>query len=160
MNETLVPILLYIFEHHMHENELQTTDVEELMTDLHEAGFEHDSCIDAIRWLHEILALHEAEAMHTNVDSEAMRIFTPEEIVVFSSDVRGYILYLVSAGILNAVTREKVINRLANLNASPIEVEHVKLVTMLVLENDQDNNPSALYSMEELLMAQEVGGIH
>lgn len=160
MKEQLIPILLYIFDHHMKNNELQVEKIEDLLEDLETAGFDKELSATAVAWLEDIISLHKAESMHTNTESTATRVFTPEEISILSTEVRGYILYLERAGILNPVTRERVLNRLISVDEYPIEVEHVKLVTMLVLEHEPEKHQAALQSMEELLYATEEGGIH
>lgn len=160
MNDNVLHVLVHIFEHHVKDREDQSISMEVLIDDLLEAGFEQNTVYEAVDWLREIIALYSAEGEHTDRHSDAIRVFSNEEMLILNTEVRGFILYLERAGILDAVTRERVINRLLAANDVSIELEHAKLITLLVLDHEREERPQNLHAMESLLDVQEQDRLH
>lgn len=160
MNEKLMAVLLYILEHHLQKPRDQKISEATLMGDLSEAGFDKEIIFEAFEWLKHIFELNVAESDHDDISSSAIRVFSDEECQALSTEVRGYILFLEHAGILNANTRERVTSRLLANHDDSVELHHVKAITMLVLQHASENDPSALHCIESLLVSEHEHGWH
>ena len=72
-------------------------------------------------------------------------------MAVLSTECRGFLLYLESLGILTALSRELVIERLLTLE-SDIDLERVKWVCLLVLVSQPGEEESA-WHLEDMVYA-------
>lgn len=160
MNEKLMAVLLHILENHLQKPRGQKISEAALLDDLKEAGFDKEVIFEAFEWLKHIFELNLAEANHCDDDSGSIRVFAEQECQVLSTDVRGYILFLEHAGILNSVTRERVISRLLANHDASLDLHHVKAITMLVLQHASENDPSALHCIESLIVSEHEHGWH
>ena len=79
---------------------------------------------------------------------------------LFSDDqCRGYLLYLEQSGILNALQREIVIDRLLALDSDEVDIEQIKWVVMMVLFS-QPGQEKAYARMEDLVFAENPAWLH
>lgn len=150
MKETLLDVLMYLFENY-HDGELE--DVENQLTlrvELAAAGFPDEEIDHAFAWLDGLVRQRSAPALAHRTD--ALRIYTPEENEKLSADCRGFLLYLQQLGIINAESRELIIERLLAL-ACEIDLERVKWVCLLVLIN-QPGEEEAVVHLEDMVYYQ------
>ncbi|MES1942617.1 hypothetical protein PC39_00780 [Salinisphaera sp. PC39] len=151
MNENLLDVLLYLFEHYP-LGEVQ--DDSGLRDDLDAAGFLPEEVDDAFAWLRGTDV--QRQQLVAAPGDGALRLYSEIEGERLSSACQGYLLRLQQHGILNGATREIVIDRLlalADEDGEPIEVEQLKWVVMMVLSNQAD--PTAYAHMEALLLAED-----
>lgn len=150
MKETLLDVLMYLFENY-HDGELE--DVENQLTlrvELAAAGFPEEEIDHAFAWLDGLVRQRSAPALAHRTD--ALRVYTPEENEKLSADCRGFLLYLQQLGIINAESRELIIERLLAL-ACEIDLERVKWVCLLVLIN-QPGEEEAVVHLEDMVYYQ------
>lgn len=156
MNENLLDVLLYLFEHYP-MGELQ--DHSGLRDDLDAAGFLPEEVDDAFAWLRGTDA--ERQQLINEPGDHALRLYAELESERLSPACQGYLLRLQQHGILSGATREIAIDRLlalADEDGEPIEVDQLKWVVMMVLSNQVD--ATAYAHMEALLLAEEDGLAH
>lgn len=157
MKEDMFEVLMYLFENHMQSDcKLYLTE-ELLVGELEKAGFNSITIDRALDWLEGLVAIQESTT--TFGTTQSLRIYNPHEIYKLNAEVRGFLLILQEAGILNTLTRELVIDRLMALDEEEINLPQVKWVTLLVLFNQPDEE-AALACMENLVLENTVYGLH
>jgi Smg protein len=159
MKENVLDILIYLFENYF-DAETETAaepDRETLKDELEHAGFAEGEVERALEWL-EGLATDERRCTKAPT-SRAIRIFDPREHDLLDTACRGYILYLENIGILNAVERELVIDRLLALDAGEVDIDQVKWVVLMVLFS-QPGQENAYSRMEDLVFENRLDAVH
>jgi len=157
MKETVLDVLMYLFESFVDSEDEPEPNRNEIRDELERAGFGNREIDRALEWLD---GLNFAEAVPTPSASTAgIRIFDTAEQERFDSVARGYMLHLEQIGILPPPQRELVIDRLMALESDEIEIEQIKWVVMMVLFS-QPGNEQAYAQMEDLVFAEEPGWMH
>jgi Smg protein len=147
MKETLLDVLMYLFENY-HDGELEGSDNQEtLRVELAAAGFPDEEVTHAFSWL-DGLAKQRAEPSLRG-RSGVIRLYAPQEQEKLSAECRGFLLYLEQLGILTPESRELVIERLLALE-DEVDLERVKWVCLLVLINQPGAEEAAVH-LEDLV---------
>jgi Smg protein len=155
MKETVLDVLMYLFESFVDSEDDPEPNRNELKEDLERAGFGDREIERALDWLD---GLNTTEA--TNAPrSAAMRIFDSAEVERLDARARGYLLHLEQIGILQPAQREIVIDRLLALDDDEIDVEQTKWVVMMVLFS-QPGQKEAYAQMEDLVFADDSAWVH
>lgn len=157
MKEDIFEVLMYLFTHHMKNDCKLALTEERLAAELEQVGFSGDIIDKALYWLNGLLDLQENIDHETDCNN-SIRIYSPEEYFYLDTSTRGFLLFLENMGILNAKTRELVIDRLIAIEDEEIGLPQVKWVTLLVLFH-QPNGEAALACMENLVLEQ-CDGLH
>lgn len=158
MNETVLDVLMYLFENFSDQDYEHTPDHVILREELVQAGFGELEIDRALGWLEE-LAATDSEPFLGRPAQRSTRIFNRRELARLDTESRGYIVYLEQIGILSATQRELVIDRLMALDSADIGVEQIKWVVLMVLFS-QPGQESAFARMEDLVFESAVGAIH
>jgi Smg protein len=127
-------ILVYLFENCQHAE--LAYDRERVAKKLSAAGFEDSDISEALHWL---AGVRVAQSVREPLpDSRStFRAYAPRELAKLDARSRGFLLTLEHSGILNADTRELVIERALAANGDTLSLEQVKLVVLMVLWNQQ-----------------------
>jgi Smg protein len=142
MKETLLDVLMYLFENY-HDGELEDTDNQEtLRVELAAAGFPEEEVAHAFAWL-DGLAKQRAEPA-LGGRTGVIRLYAVQEQDKLSAECRGFLLYLEQLSILGPESRELVIERLLALE-DEIDLERVKWVCLLVLINQPGAEEAAVH---------------
>ena len=147
MNETVLDVLMYLFENYLDGEFSDTDNHDSLKEELVGAGFHDEEVEHAFSWLN-ALADRREQPQLTGAPG-ALRVYAKPEIERLSTECRGFMLYLEQLSILNAQTRELAIDRLMAIN-DEIDLERVKWVVLLVLVN-QPGSEDAAAQMEDLV---------
>jgi Smg protein len=158
MNETVLDVLMYLFENFSDQEYETAPDQVVLRDELLQAGFGELEVDRALAWLEE-LATTEAEPFASKPASRSVRIFSTNELARLDTECRGYLMYLEQIGILTASQREVVLERLMALDSRDIDVEQVKWVVLMVLFS-QPGQETAFSRMEDLVFDDEIGALH
>lgn len=153
MKETVLDVLMYLFESFVDSEDEPEPNRNELRGELERAGFGDREIDRALDWLDGLNATDVA------VNSAAVRIYDRGELERLDSASRGYLLHLEQIGILPPAQRELVIDRLLALDSEDIDVEQIKWVVMMVLFS-QPGHEHAYAQMEDLVFAEEPGWVH
>ncbi|MGI9257421.1 MAG: DUF494 family protein [Gammaproteobacteria bacterium] len=156
MKETVLDVLMYLFESFVDSEDEPEPDRNELREELEQAGFRDREIDRALDWLD---GLNSADAVTNGPGSMTVRIFDRFEQERLDSSCRGYLLHLEQIGILTPTQRELVIDRLLALDASDIDVEQVKWVVMMLLFS-QPGQEQAYARMADLVFADDPGWLH
>jgi Smg protein len=156
MKETVLDVLMYLFESFVDSDDQPEPNRNELREDLERAGFGDREIERALDWLD---GLNATEVTSTSPQSAAIRIFDSAETEKLDARARGYLLHLEQIGILQAAQRELVIDRLLALDNEEIDVEQTKWVVMMVLFS-QPGQQDAYAQMEDLVYADDSAWVH
>ena len=158
MNETVLDVLMYLFENFSDQEYEHTPDQVVLRDELLQAGFGELEVDRALDWLEE-LATTDAEPFANNPAERSTRVYSAHELARLDTECRGYIAYLEQIGILSPVQREVVLDRLMALDSLDIDVEQVKWLVLMVLFS-QPGQESAFARMEDLVFDEVSGAVH
>ena len=157
MKETVLDVLMYLFETFVDSEEEPDPNRNELRDELEQAGFGDREIDRALDWLD---GLNAADSSPADLPrSAAIRIYDRMELDRLDATSRGYLLHLEQIGILPSTQRELVIDRLLALDSEEIDVEQIKWVVMMVLFS-QPGNEQAYAQMEDLVFAEDTGWVH
>lgn len=143
MKETVLDVLMYLFENYQHGEFADSGNQDNLRDELTAAGFPVDEVNHAFTWLDGLSNQRQQPLVFGPRGS--LRVFAREEQDKLSVECRGFLLYLEQLGIFDSTTREVVIDRLMALDEE-IDLDRVKWVSLLVLVN----NPEAEEAFEHL----------
>jgi Smg protein len=157
MKETVLDVLMYLFESFVDSEDEPEPNRNELRDELERAGFGEREIDRALEWL-DGLNVGE-EGSFDAPQSVTVRIYNPGELERLDAAARGYLLHLEQIGILPPMQRELVIDRLLALDSEEIDIEQIKWVVMMVLFS-QPGHEHAYAQMEDLVFAEESGWLH
>jgi Smg protein len=155
MKENVLDVLIYLFENYMFDNEDYEPDQETLVLELSQAGFDQAMIDRAFDWLENLATLCENNAAIPSVNQGAIRHYSAEELGQLGVEARGLLLSLEQCGVLDAVSREMVVDQLMALGVESIELEHLKWVILMVLSNYADGE-----GVTELTETLVLDGLH
>jgi Smg protein len=157
MKETVLDVLMYLFETFVDSEDDPEPDRSELRGELERAGFGDLEIDRALDWL-DGLNVGEAQVSDTP-QSATVRVYDAAEQERLDAASRGYLLHLEQIGILPPVQRELVIDRLLALDSEEIDIDQIKWVVMMVLFS-QPGHEHYYAQMEDLVFAEEPGWLH
>jgi Smg protein len=137
MKNDVLDVLMYIFEQFQDQEYVVIDEANTLASELTEVGFSDVEIDSALDWIDGLVDLRE-QAQESDVvtsPSFSNRIFSQQECQVLSQRSRGFLYHLEQQGVLDAISREIVIERTMALNMQEVDLEQVKWITMMVLFN-------------------------
>lgn len=158
MTDSMVDVLIYLFENYMDGEAPPPNSPHELMDELELAGFPNPKVEQAIQWLDD-LALMQQEPSGNPPKLNATRIYTEDEQRRLDLECRGYLLFLEQNELLDPASRELVIERVLALDSPQITEDELKWTVLLVLMN-QPGRETAFARMEELVYTERPGYLH
>ena len=158
MKETVLDVLMYLFECFVDSEDEPEPDRNELREELERAGFREREIDRALDWL-DGLNVADVAADAPAPRTSTVRIYDSLEQERLDPQCRGYMLHLEQIGILSPTQREVVIDRLMALDGSDIDIEQLKWVVMMVLFS-QPGQEQAYARMEDLVFADDPGWVN
>ena len=155
-------ILMYLFENFVHSETEIRVDQDELTDELIRAGFHHDEIYKALARLEKLAALQETDInpyFCKGISSGLSRIYTQQEQMRLDTECQGFLLFLEQVGVLDASTREMVIDRVMEIDSVEFCLEDLKWVVLMVLFN-VPSKENAYAQMEDLLFEEYDGILH
>ena len=152
MNETVVDVLIYLYENYLDAEQSEQTDQNAVREELIEAGFPQVEINKAFDWLDE-LASQQTTPVYRDHRNQSVRIYTEREARQLGTEGRGLLHFLEQSGILDQASRELVIDRAIALDSGPIGVDELKWITLMVLMN-QPGQEIAFARMEDLVYSE------
>jgi Smg protein len=143
-NNSVLDILIYVFDRYMLADGARVPQRAHLARDLERAGFEAEQVENALDWLTELAFGHERvhETRSPETPSVPVRVFTDSEATRLSIECRGFLLTLERTGVLTAVQREIVIERLLALGTEEPDIEQLRWVVLMVLSSQPGHEQS------------------
>jgi Smg protein len=142
-------VLVYLYENYgaLHA----CPDSDSLSKRLTDAGFEDEEISDALVWLSG-LQLVTSESIAVGPESErAFRVYAATEFERLGIEAIGFLSFLEQASQLTPTQREIVIERALATDESPISLDMLKVIVLMVLWSQQADIDVLL--LEELLGA-------
>jgi len=162
MKESILDVLLYLFEHYFTEDADLVRDHDSLRSgplfaELGQAGFSPAEINKAFEWL-DALASQRPAASPPRANGPTRVYFGPE-LDKLDVDCRGFLLFLEQHGILDAGQRELVLDRAMALDQDELDLDDLKWVVLMVLFN-QPGSEAAYAWMETQMFEDEPEPVH
>ncbi|MGY0504783.1 DUF494 family protein [Luteimonas sp. e5] len=150
MKESILDVLLYLFEHYFTNDDIApgVHDRDSLQTELLQAGFSPAEINRAFDWLETLDARRPGP--HAPRSDRPTRVFHGAELDKIDLEARGFLLFLEQRGVLDADQRELVLDRAMALDQDEIDLDDMKWVVLLVLFNQP--GAEAAYAWMEIQM--------
>ncbi len=157
MKESILNVLLYLFEHYIYDQPDLVQDPDTLQNNLIQAGFSPTEVSKAFVWL-ETLAQDRPQGSIPKLKGP-MRLFSAAEQERFDPNACGFLMFLEHNGVISAEQRELVIDRAMALDQDEIELDDLKWVVLMVLFN-QPGSEAAFAWMESQIFADDPEPVH
>ncbi len=159
MKETVLDVLMYLFDNYEDDDVKIMPDQDALRCQLRDAGFADREVSKAFDWL-EGLATQKDDHYPSSISGiSTSRIFNPKELEKFDTECRGFLLFLEQAGVLDLQDRELVIDRAMALESEDIDLQQLKWVVLMVLFN-QPGKEAVITWMEDIVMDDLNASLH
>ncbi len=137
-------VLVYLYETYYRPD--ACPDSTALAKKLSAVGFEEEEISKALGWLTDLAETTNAmfrQQWHQTAFSFGTRIYAPQEYELLGTAAIGFIEFLESAEVVNAMQREIVIERACAVNEAPIALDKLKVIVLMVLWS-QGKEPDSL----------------
>lgn len=124
-------ILVYLVENYFDDQ--VCLDAETLELKLKAAGFDGEDITDALAWLAGLSDAAGTELPSDFAQRPSFRSFASAEEARLTRETRGFLAFLESSGVIDAVQREQIIERSLALPDGEVDVEKLKIITLVVL---------------------------
>jgi Smg protein len=141
-------VLVFVFENCQQAD--LAYDRDRVAQKLSAAGFEDGDISEALHWLAGMSLTPQVRGPLPDA-RRTFRAYAPRELAKLDAQCRGFLMTLEHSGILNAETRELVIERALAASGDALSLEQLKLVVLMVLWNQQ--TPTSRLVAEELFTA-------
>jgi Smg protein len=150
-------VLVYLYETYWRPD--ACPDHAQLARKLTAVGFETDEIQEALSWLDGLASAGESLEQAAEAQGPlSVRVYMPHEIEHLGETSVGFIRFLENAGVLPAPMREMVIDRAMAIPGSPMDLEDLKIIVLMVFWSVGEE-PDALI-LDELFVAPEDRLIH
>ncbi len=144
-------ILVYLFENYVHAGACPESD--QLARKLSAAGFEDEDISEALEWLSGLREPSAAASVIAAPHEGSIRLYAAEEEARIDAGCRGFLLFLENAGVLDAATRELIIERSLALSSFNLNLHRLKVIVLMVLW--QKDHPLDTLILDELLAEED-----
>ena len=157
MKETILDVLLYLFENYFYDDPDAVRDRVSLQNGLLQAGFSPTEINKAFDWL-DALA-NQRPTLAEPRGNEPVRVFVEAELDRLDRECRGFLMFLEQHGVLDADQRELVLDRAMALDQEEVDLDDLKWVVLMVLFN-QPGSEAAFAWMENQIFGDDPEPIH
>ena len=158
--DTLLDVLLYLFENYFYDDPELARDRATLQVSLIQAGFSPAEVSKAFDWLDVLSAQRSGfEPVHDGSQPGPVRLYAEQEMERLDIDCRGFLMFLTDNGILDAAQHEHVVERAMALDQEDIDLDDLKWVVLMVLFN-QPGQGAAFAWMESHMFHDENEPVH
>lgn len=158
MKESILDVLLYLFEHFFYEDPDAVRDRDSLQKGLLQAGFSPTEISKAFDWLDELARQRPATSGQARV-AGPVRMYVEQELAKLDRESVGFLMFLEQQGILDAGQRELVLDRAMALDQDELDLDDLKWVVLMVLFN-QPGSEAAYAWMETQMFLDEPEPVH
>jgi len=157
MKETILDVLLYLFEHYFYDDPDAVRDRDSLQNGLIQAGFSPSEINKAFDWLDELARQRPVSTVPRL--NTPVRVYSDAEIDRLDRECRGFLMFLEHSGVIDADQRELVLDRVMALDQDEVDVDDLKWVVLMVLFN-QPGSEAAYAWMESQMFEDEPEPVH
>jgi len=140
-------VLVYLFENYIHAEACPEPD--QLARRLSAAGFEDEEISDALEWLSGLDDVADTNVLPVAPSLGAVRIYVAEEQIKLGTEGIGFLTFLESAGVLDARSRELIVDRVMALPETAVSMGRIKVIVLMVMWREARPMDSLL--VDELL---------
>ncbi len=138
LKQSVVDVLMFLFESYLDDEEVLegnhvTDERDNIQLKLEQMGFHHTEINQAFDWLEDLASFRDG-SLYATIHDTSVRIYSPEEKALINQESLGFISFLEQTGILTAVTRELILDRVIALG-QPLDTEQIKWIIMIVLHS-------------------------
>jgi len=153
---TVFDVLVYLYENYgaLHA----CPDSDSLAKRLTAAGFDDEEISEALSWLQGLQQVSEQSIAVGPESDLAFRIYASIEVERLGSGAIGFLSFLEHAGQLTPTQREIVIERALAVDETPVPLDMIKVIVLMVLWSQQADVDVLL--LEELLGDREGQPLH
>lgn len=137
-------VLVYLYETYYRPD--ACPDSAALAKKLSAVGFEEEEISEALGWLTDLAETTNemfSQQAHQTAFSFGFRVYADKEYDMLGTAAIGFIEFLESADVINTIQREIVIERACAVNESPIPLDKLKVIVLMVLWS-QGKEPDSL----------------
>jgi Smg protein len=157
MKENVFDVLMYLFEnYYMDEENPVTPDRDSVQLELRNAGFPAPEIEQAFNWLEDLATGTPPPVMQAE---HSLRLFSRQETERLDTECQGLLLFLEQMGILNPISRERVIDRAMALENDDFDIDQLKWVVLMVLFN-QPGEEAAYTWLEDMVFENMTSYLH
>ena len=157
MKESILDVLLYLFEHYIYDQPELAQNPDSLQNNLLQAGFSASEVNRAFVWLETLAQDRPAPAFPTV--RGPVRLLAGIELERFDLEARGFLMFLEHNGVITAEQRELVIDRAMALELDEVALDDLKWVVLMVLFN-QPGSEAAFAWMESQIFSDDPEPVH
>lgn len=158
-DESVLDLLMYLFENYMDEESHLQADPDTLKQQLQAAGFQNGQIGKAFDWLEGLNKDPNAVSAKLLNMNKSVRVFSAEESNKLDLQARGYLIFLQQIGVLDPGNRELIIDRVMALENEDIDIDQLKWVILMVLFN-QPEFEEAFNWVEHVVLDDQTAAIH
>ncbi|PKM06167.1 MAG: hypothetical protein CVV14_13690 [Gammaproteobacteria bacterium HGW-Gammaproteobacteria-4] len=163
MKETILDVLLYLFEHYFYDDPDAAGDRESILNGpifqgLTQAGFSAVEINKAFDWL-DALARQRPQTGAVRHTAQPVRVYADVELLRLDPECIGFLMFLEQNGVLDGEQRELVLDRVMALDQDEIDLDDLKWVVLMVLFN-QPGAEAAFAWMEGQIFQDEAEPLH
>ncbi len=158
MKESILDVLLFLFEHYFYEDPDAVRDRDSLQNGLLQAGFSPTEISKAFDWLDELARQRPVTSLQPRI-AGPVRMYVDIELAKLDRESLGFLMFLEQQGIVDADQRELVLDRVMALDQDELDVDDLKWVVLMVLFN-QPGSEAAYAWMENQMFDGEPEPVH
>jgi Smg protein len=133
MSMFMFDILVYVFENYLPG---ACPEPEALARKLSSIGFEDDAIVLALQWLAGLEQAQEESAFRQLPATASQRLYGVEEMESLPAECRGFLSYLETAGAIDAVAREMIVERAMAIDTADrpaMTLARFKVIVLMVM---------------------------
>ena len=157
MKQTVVDVLMYLFENIIGEDMPLDPDDIKVFDQLEEMGFPQHEILRAFDWLQDLADIEQSTSPTAEL-SAAVRVYSELEMLLLDPECIGFLMYLEQTGLLTPNTRELILDRVIALDVA-LDVEQLKWIVMIVLYSHPDEE-NAFAWMESMVFDPIISYMH
>ena len=152
-------VVMFLIENYTDNGVSLITDKEAVTAELERVGFPKLEIDRALDWLDGLDRVQKAADSGPGLTGQAIRHYLPYEEEHMGMDGIGFLAYLEQLNILDARTREVVIDRLMALDKHEVDIARIQWVVLVALFNQPEKKP-ALSILQDLILSDAFGQLH
>ena len=141
MKETILDVLMFMFQSYVEDNEEIELDKESLHKNLSDAGFADQNIEKAFAWLEGLPSANDTSLINKPTN-KSFRLFSEAEHLKIGEEGLSFLMFLERLGIYNSEIREHVLDRIMALDTQSVDLSQIRWVVLMILFNMPGNESS------------------
>jgi len=141
MKETILDVLMFMFQSYVEDNEEVELDKESLHKNLSDAGFADQNIERAFAWLEGLPGVDDTSLINKPTNN-SFRLFSEAENLKIGEEGLSFLMFLERLGIYNSEIREHVMDRIMALDTQSVDLSQIRWVVLMILFNTPGNESS------------------